>query len=61
MTDEITGDFKVSLCSDYNYLRGTRIEIDCVRYDVFKRIIDAITPIMDEEKSLLEKEWDEKR
>ena len=57
---DLEGEFRTTLRSDYNYYRGSEITIDCVRYDIYKRIIDAIAPILEEEKELIKKEKGDK-
>ena len=55
----IKGDFKIELNSDYNYRKGTIIEIDGVRYEIVQEIIDAISPILVKERDLIKKELEE--
>ena len=46
---EIMGKFELEFNSDYNHYRGSVVKIECVRYDVLKRIVDAVTPILNDE------------
>lgn len=50
------GNFEVKLHSDYEYKRGTVVEILGVRYEVVKEIIDAVSPILQREVETIKKE-----
>lgn len=49
------GNFKCELQSNYDYRAWTTVEISCVSYTTFKRIVEAISPILDDEKCAMEK------
>ena len=55
------GEYKAKISSDYNYYRGSIVEIECIRDDIFKKIVDAVYPILAEEKKLIKKELEEEK
>ena len=54
------GEYKAKISSDYKYYRGSIVEIECIRDDIFKKIVDAVYPILAEEKELIKKEVENK-
>ena len=55
------GEYKAKISSDYKYYRGSIVEIECIRDDIFKKIVDAVYPILAEEKKLIKKELEEEK
>lgn len=49
--------YQVELQSSIQYLRASRIEIDCTNHDTFIRILDAVRPILEEEAKELEEKY----
>lgn len=49
----IYGDFEVKLNSNYEWDRGTTIEITGIRYEIIKEIIEAINPILEKEVEMI--------
>ena len=54
------GRFQIELNSNYNYRTGTIVKIDGVRYDVVKKIIEAVSPILEDEVNMIKIEVKER-
>ena len=61
MSQELIGNYTSEMDSGYNYLRGSNVSIDCVRYSVYKELIDAITPILEKEHEEVKKRYEERK
>lgn len=60
MSDNMTyGNFEIELSSNYDYRRGTVVNIKGVRYEFIQEIIEAISPILVKERDLIKEELKE--
>lgn len=42
-------EYTANLKSSYNWLCWSSVDVECVKYSTFKRICEAIQPILDDE------------
>ena len=54
---DCTGEFKGSVESSYEYKMWSNVDIRCVQYSTFIKIMEAITPIIEEEKEQMKKHY----
>lgn len=49
MSHEADSEYTANLKSGYKYLLWSSVEVRCFKYSTFKRICEAIQPILDDE------------